>query len=260
MRSCLYEGTVRHRRFRPVENVFRYRLILPYLDLAELDPVFALHPLWSHRRPAPAWLRRRDHFGDPGLPLEEAVRRRVAEQTGRRPMGPVCLLCHPRYFGYVFNPASFYYCWDEQGLDLEAIVVEIHNTPWGEVHTYVLDRAANLHPCPGWRRHRFPKTFHVSPFIDMDIGYDWRFRVPGDRLGVHMILYEKGKLLFDATLALERRPVDRQALGGVLRRYPLLTVKVIALIYFQALRLVLKGAPFFPHPRKRGNLHSGRRR
>ncbi len=260
MRSCLYEGTIRHRRFRPVKNAFRYRLILPYVDLDEPDALFSLHPLWSARGPGLAWLRCRDHFGDPDLPLAEAVRRRVAEKKGRRPAGPVCLLCHPRYFGYVFNPASFYYCWDEEGSVLEAIVVEIHNTPWGEVHTYVLDRATNLHPHPAWRRHLLDKEFHVSPFIDMGIRYDWRFRVPGPALGVHMILLEGGERLFDATLALERRPVDREALGRVLWRYPLLTLKVTAMIYFQALRLALKGAPFYPHPRKRGRIpHGGAR-
>jgi len=251
VKSGLYEGTIRHRRFTPVRNEFRYRLFLAYLDLAELDRVFAIHPLWSHDRPNLAWFRRADHFGDPRVPLDRAVRELVAARTGRRPEGPVRLLCHLRYFGHCFNPASFYYCWDRDDRRVETVVVEIHNTPWGESHCYVLGSDANEHPAPDWRRHRVDKVFHVSPFIDMDIRYDWRFREPGERLNVHMIDLWGGRRIFDASLDLRRREISRRELGRVLARYPLMTVKVVAMIYWQAGRLLLKGAPFYDHPRKR---------
>ncbi len=249
MKSCIYEGTIRHRRFFPVRNEFCYRIFLVYLDLAELEAVFALHPLWSHRRPNIAWFRREDHFGDPAVPLDRAVRELVAERTGRRPGGPIRLMCHLRYFGFCFNPASFYYCWNAADTRVETIVVEIHNTPWGERHCYIMGAEENEHPLPDWRRHRFAKAFHVSPFIGMDIAYDWRFREPGARLNVHMIDTRAGSRLFDASLSLQRAEITRERLTRVLVGYPLVTVKVVAAIYWQALRLVLKGAPFHPHPK-----------
>jgi DUF1365 family protein len=231
--------------------MFRYRLFFMFLDLAELPEVFDLHPLWSYERFNIASFRRRDHFGDAAIPLDQAVRDLVEEQLGSRPEGPIRLLTHLRYLGHCFNPASFYYCYDASDTHVETIVVEIHNTPWGERHCYVLGADQNEHPLETWRRHRFDKAFHVSPFIDFDIQYDWRFQVPGESIRVHMIDYEKGERLFDASLALQRHPLSRQALTSYLVRYPAMTAKVILLIYWQALRLLLKKTPFFTHPKKR---------
>ncbi|MFZ0133916.1 MAG: DUF1365 domain-containing protein [Desulfobacterales bacterium] len=252
MKSCIYEGTIRHRRYRPRPNMFRYRLFFMFLDLSEVPAVFRLHPLWSNERPNVASFRRRDHFGDPQLPLDQAVRDLVEERLGRRPQGPIRLLTHLRYFGYCFNPASFYYCYDRADTRLETIVVEIHNTPWGERYCYVLGREQNDHPLANWRRHRFAKVFHVSPFIHMDIDYDWRFCEPGKVIRVHMIDKEGGRILFDASLGLERRPIDRAALNRVLILYPVMTLKVTAMIYWQALRLLIKKTPFFAHPASGG--------
>jgi DUF1365 family protein len=183
-----------------------------FLDLAELPALFNIHPLWAYERFNLAWFRRRDHFGNPSIPLDQAVSDLVEENLGQKPQGPIRLLTHLRYFGHCFNPASFYYCYNSADTGVETIVVEIHNTPWGERHCYVLGADANEHPIEHWRRHRFQKAFHVSPFIDMDIAYDWRFRLPGDALSVHMIDYEKGEKLFDASLALQRRDITRRSL------------------------------------------------
>lgn len=251
MHSCIYEGNVRHRRFRPTPNMFQYRLFFMYLDLKELPTLFSGHPLWSSQRPNIAYFRRRDHFGGPKVPIDQAVHDLVAEKTGRPPEGPIRLLTHLRYFGYCFNPASFYYCYDSKDLAVETIVVEIHNTPWGEVHCYVLSREQNEHPVSNWRRHRFKKVFHVSPFIDMDIDYDWRFREPDASIRVHMIDFENGKKLFDASLALKRREISPWALTDVLVKYPLMTAKVTTMIYWQALRLLLKKTTLYVHPKKR---------
>ena len=251
MHSCIYEGTVRHRRFKPRPNMFQYRLFFMYLDLAELPYVFDLHPLWSSQRPNIAYFRRKDHFGDPKKPIDVAVRDLVIENTGRPPQGPIRMLTHLRYFGYCFNPASFYYCYDATDSSVDTIIVEIHNTPWGEVHCYVLNRELNEASVENWRRHRFAKAFHVSPFIDMNIDYDWRFREPDASIRVHMIDYENKQPLFDASLALQRREISAWALTDVLIKYPLMTAKVTAMIYWQALRLLLKKTPVFDHPKKR---------
>lgn len=246
MNSALYFGRVRHRRTAPVGNAFTYRIFQVFLDLAELDEVFRGSWCWSARRPALAWFRRTDHLGDPDLPLDEAVRRLAAERTGRRPNGPIRLLTHLRYFGYVMNPVSFYYCYDAAGEQVETIVAEIHNTPWGERHCYVLNQA----DAPGGE-HQFDKDFHVSPFMDMEQSYIWRFNQPGEALTVHMDNVERGDKLFDATLTLEKREINAASLAGALLIYPLMTAKVIAAIYWQALKLWVKGAPIYTHPKNK---------
>ncbi len=251
MYSCIYEGTIRHRRFLPRPNFFRYRIFLMFLDLAELNTVFDDHPLWSVGRVNVAYLRRRDHFGDFRQSIEDSVRSLVARKIGFRPQGPIRMLTHLRYWGYCFNPVTFYYCYDVYDQHLETIVAEIHNTPWGEHYCYVLGPDGNLHSHPRWRRYAVSKDFHVSPFIDMDIHYDWRFRVPGGTLSVHLIDYQKGRKLFDATLELKRQEINRRSLTWMLIKYPFMTVKVSSMIYWQALRLTLKKTPFYEHPRKR---------
>ncbi len=255
MNSCIYEGHIRHRRFNPVRNAFRYRIFFMFLDLAELPTVFAGRLLWSTERVTIAYLRRRDHLGDPKAPLHRAVRDLVEDQLGKRPIGPIRMLTHLRYFGYCFNPVSLYYCYDELDHHVETIVAEIHNTPWGEQYCYVLGEDHNEHPMSGWKRFQFGKNFHISPFMDMDIWYDWRFREPGTSLNVHMMNFEKGEKLFDATLTLKRREITGRGLNRVLLTYPLMTLKVTTMIYLQALRLFSKGTPFFVHPAKRAEIN-----
>lgn len=255
MHSALYVGRLRHRRFEPRAHAFEYGVSLLWLDLAELDRVFRGRWLWSARRPSLAWLRRADYLGDADVPLDQAVRERVERSTGRRPEGPVRLLTQLRVFGYCFNPVSFYYCYDAAGTRVETVVAEITNTPWHERHAYVLPasrgqaRGATL-------RFRFGKSFHVSPFMPMDLDYDWRFTLPGDRLAVHMRNLRAGTMLFDATLALERREITGASLAAALLRQPLATLEVTRAIYWQALRLWLKRVPFHVHPAKRAKEHA----
>jgi uncharacterized protein len=250
MESCLFEGRVRHRRFAPVEHAFSYTMFMAYLDLGELAEVFRGRWLWGVERRTAASFRRADHLGDPALPLDEAVRRLVAEKTGLRPAGPIRLLTHLRYWGHCFNPVSFFYCFDRSGRRLETVVAEVSNTPWHEMHPYVLDESIN-EGGGARKRYKFKKAFHVSPFMDMDHDYDWRFTAPGRSLGVHMENFEKGRLLFDATMGLERREITGPALASALVRHPFMTAKVVAAIYAQAARLWLKKAPFYTHPKKR---------
>lgn len=249
MKSCLYIGHVRHRRHAPRGNEFRYGIFMLLLDLDELPTLFDRFWLWSARRPAPAWFRRKDFHGPVSVSLADAVRDTVERKTGMRPAGPIRLLTHLRYFGYSFNPVSFYYVYDAAGLKVETIVAEITNTPWKERHVYVLPIAVGAAEDHAWR-FRFDKQFHVSPFLPMDMQYDWRFSAPEDALRVHMENYREGHKDFDATLTLQRRPISSASLARALLFFPLMTLQVITLIHWQALKLLLKRVPVHTHPAK----------
>jgi DUF1365 family protein len=246
--SAVYEGSVRHRRFEPVEHEFGYRLFLMYLDLGELPGVLDPYPLWSARRRAPARFRRRDFMGDPARPLDECARDAVEAETGSRPPGPVRLLAGLRYLGHSFNPVSFYYCFDRAGERVEAVVADVENIPWGERHAYVLARGEREGSV---LRAELGKALHVSPLMGMDQTYSFRAGEPGARLAVHIESRPatgSGGRSFDATLSLRRRELSRPLLTRMLVRYPAMSLQVVAKIYAQSLRLKLKGARYFPHP------------
>lgn len=268
MRSCIYEGIVRHRRYEPKPHALRYRLFMLALDLDDLDAIFKGpgRLLWSANRFNIACLLRKDHFGDPSLSIKEAVQDRVEEEAGSRP-ARIVMLAHLRTFGYVMNPATFFYCYGQDDR-LKAIAVEIHNTPWGERHVYVLPidpggmgvppvsnhdglkdgREAHSTPQKN-HRFQFKKAFHVSPFMPMDHDYDWRFNTPGEKLVVSMKNLDQGKRIFDASLSMTAKPITSWRLNLMLLKHPLITVKVIVAIYWNALLLWLKRVPFVDHPK-----------
>ena len=226
MHSALYEGFVVHRRREPVEHSFRYRVCMAYVDLDEIDEVAArCRPLWGERRFAPVQLRRSDYHGDPDVPLATAIRALAGE-----PGAPVRMLTNPRMLGHCFNPVTFYWCG-------ESVIAEVTSTPWGERHAYVL-RGGN---------RRFEKRLHVSPFMGMDHEYECDAPLPGDNALLRVESRRAGRPVFEAVLALHRRELSRAALARMIARYP--TAHVLPRIYGQALRLKLKGAPYFPHPR-----------
>lgn len=245
--SAVYEGVVRHRRAGPHPHSFDYRMAQIYLDLDEVDTVFRQRWLWSNEQRNVAQFRRRDYLGPTEMPLADAVRQRVERAIGERPTGPIRLLTHLRYFGYTFNPVSFYYCYADDGVTLVCIVAEITNMPWRERHAYVLpiDTARAHGRALGWM---FPKAFHVSPFMPMERDYHWRFTTPGDDLRVHMDVLRDGEREFDATLTLHRHTMTSASLARVLWRYPLMTAQVVGAIHWQALRLWLKRNPVHDHP------------
>jgi DUF1365 family protein len=232
-----------------VENEFRYPLFMAYLDLSELPACFDGAWLWSARRPALAWFRRSDYLGDPDVPLDDAVRELVKERTGVNVNGPVRLLTHLRYFGKSFNPVSFYYCFEERGEQVKAVVADVTNTPWGESHSYVMKVVDPTdHGTVTLMRGRFDKQLHVSPLMGMDHTYDWRLTEPSEQLLVHIESEHEQVKVFDATLSLHRREMTPRALRAVLIRYPLITLRILIRIYSHALRLKLRGVSYFTHP------------
>ena len=248
MHSAIYSGWLRHRRLGRRPHQFRYRLFLMYLDLGELETVFSGRWLWSTRKRALARFDRADYLGDPNVALDEAVRDLVQERTGKRPDGPIRLLTHLRYFGYAFNPVSFYYCFDRDDTRVETVVAEVTNTPWRERHCYVLDSPEGPRG-DRYLRYRSAKAHHVSPFMPMNVDYRWGFSPPGHTLSVHMALH-RGEKIFDATMCTKREPITGTSLASVLVAFPLMTLKVTAAIHWEALKLWLKGVPVHTHPRK----------
>lgn len=247
--SCLYEGSVRHRRVSPRDE-FSFPLFMAYVDLDELPELFDASRMWSARGPAVAWFRRADYLGDPKTPLRDAVADVVVQSTGIAVEGPIRLLTHLRYLGHCFNPVSFYYCFDPAGEHVAAVVAHVTNTPWGERHAYVMpvDERSD-HGTTSVLHGRFAKALHVSPLMGMDHSYDWRLSEPGERLSVHIeSTREGGERAFDATLSLRRREMTPGRLSGVLVRYPALTLRLTARIYAHALRLRLRGASYHAHP------------
>ncbi len=270
--SAIYRGEVWHRRVQPREHAFRYRVFMLYLDLDELAQLASLSPLVSLRRKIwPASFRREDYFSIPGqenLGVAESVRLAVQRGLGFTPPGSIRLLTNLRYFGYLANPISCYYCFDTDGKTLQALLLEVTNTPWGERCHYVLDCRGDASEAIA-----FDKTMHVSPFMPMDMTYQWQGNCPAEQLVFSLKNFtgrpcenseteaggDKPEPVFSAGVRFSRVPMSAKNLNLTLIRYPLMTVKVIAGIYWQALKLFVKRLPVCPHPlRSRQQVAAGK--
>lgn len=255
--SRLYVGRVRHHRHSPKEHRFSYSLFMLFLDLDELPSLFDRYWFWSAKRFNLAQYRRQDHLAGKEC-LKSTVLDLVEKQIGNRPEGKVCLLSHLRYFGYVMNPVSFYYCFDATNQQVIAIVAEVHNTPWGEQHAYVLevDKPDEQMPNAIYRfEHR--KDFHVSPFLPMDMRYQWRVSMPEQTLSVFIENWQlpentdRARRVFNVGMQLEQQPINSMTLAKCLVTFPLMTLKVAGAIYYQALRLWFKKVPIHSKPKRR---------
>lgn len=247
----LYVGTVRHRRFAPRPHAFEYPLFMAFIDIDRVREMMAASRLTSYNRWNWAAFDERDHIGDPGRPLRDRLRESAARAAERLPDGPIRLLTNLRYAGYVFNPISLYYCYDHDGR-LQRVLADVSNT-YGGRHGYWLNPI-------GETRRRFRaeagKALHVSPFMDYDVDYEFVLTPPADSLVAHLNVTRRDAAkpvagrLFDATLTLKHRPWTPRAIRATLIQFPWVTAKVIAAIYWEALRLRLKGLEVRPFPRE----------
>jgi DUF1365 family protein len=190
----------------------------------------------------------KDFFGDPSLSIRERIERDATAQGVELSDGPMYMLTHLRYLGYCFNPVSLYFCYGLDGRD-PLVLAEVNNT-FGEGRNYWLG-PHNALPAENSLRFRCAKDFHVSPFMDMDLEYDFTFTQPDEKLVVHVNTLRGGDSFFDATLSLERQPWTSVNLTRTLARYPWMTAKVMAAIHWQALRLLVKGVPVYTHPARK---------
>lgn len=239
----LYVGTLYHRRQAPKVHTFKYSVFLPYLNLSRIDESLRRLPFWGTNRFNLARFRRADFLGPHDLDLSDAVKNKVQQELGFRPEGKVYLLANLRYFGYSINPIACYFCFDTSE-KLQAIVLEVTNTPWEERIAYVV-------PCANDRADfQFNKAMHVSPFNPMDMTYHFSCNSPADGLNIQLQVQQASALIFSASLALRAEPLTAKSATAILWRYPHMTLKVAAGIYWQALKLWLKKTPIYTHPNK----------
>jgi hypothetical protein len=244
MISAIYAGTVMHRRLRPRAHYLRYAAFWMLLDLDEIDALAGRLRLFSRLRFNVFSFHDCDHGQQSAEPLRLQVERHLHAAGISLDGGAIRLFCMPRVFGYAFNPLSIYFCYHADGM-LKALIYEVRNT-FGERHSYLIPVTRDDNVI----RQNCDKRFYVSPFMEMDLLYDFRVVAPGDRVTVAITASNAQGPVIAAALGGRRLPFTDEVLLRLAARMPLVTFKVIAAIHWQALKMWWKGFVLVPRPPK----------
>ena len=243
--AALYFGDVMHARLKPMGHRFSYRVMSLLIDLGRLDDADRLSPLFGVDRAALYSFRQSDHGPRDGSSLRDYAQRCAAAQGVDLTGGRVLLLCYPRLLGYTFNPLSAYFCYTANG-ELALVIYEVRNT-FGDIHAYVLPVRPDESSAAGIRQQQ-DKLFYVSPFIEMALRYHFRVSPPGDHVKLRILETDRDGPLLAATFHGRREALTTAALLRSFLSLPLVTLKIMAAIHWEALRLWIKGARLVPRP------------
>ncbi|WP_394205669.1 DUF1365 domain-containing protein [Shewanella waksmanii] len=237
MRSAVYRGEVRHRRFGDRPHRFNYGMYMMAIDLDELDVVCRTSRVFGTRWFNPIRFQEKDYLKSEPGELKQRISNKVAQLGGHWQGEKVVMMAQCRCLGLYFSPINFYFCYDNNDV-CKYMLAEVSNTPWNQRHYYLVDLEGDC---------KTDKVFHVSPFMEMDMQYHWKIVAPEHKVMVHIENHQHSKV-FDATLAMTREEITPGSLLKTWLSTPMMTGKMIAGIYWQALKLFCKRVPFVAHP------------
>ena len=243
----LYFGNVMHARLKPKKHRFNYRIFSMLIDIDRLAEASGCSRIFSVNRKNLVSFCEKDHGKRDGSPLRPHIDQ-LLEKDGIAKPAKILLWCNPRVLGYAFNPLSIYYCYDDAG-DVIALVYQVHNT-FGESHSYVA-KVGHNNAAHGSIRQSAEKEFYVSPFLDMNMRYDFRINPPDDTLRVRILEHDPEGPILSATFSGNRREMKTVNLLLGISQTLGLSYKIIAGIHIEALFIWLKGIKFRPRPKIR---------